>query len=113
MNTNLDNDVNQPVVIMSTAPDELIGKRIAHYLVEEGLAACVNLGQESLSMFMWKGSLEGEKEYALTIKTRAGRINHVFQRLSDLHPYEVPEFLVIPVHSGSQQYVDWIIQTTS
>lgn len=102
----------QPVLMLCTAPDQLLAKRIAHVLVEEGLAACVNLGAESLSMYMWQGVLEGETEVALTIKTRAARAQDVADRLVQLHPYDVPEILVIPVAGGSRDYLDWLQKHT-
>lgn len=102
----------QPVLILSTAPDTLLAKRIAHALVEEGLAACVNLGAESLSMYMWQGTLEGETEVALTIKTSAARAQDVAERLGQLHPYDVPEILVLPLQGGSRAYIDWLLEQT-
>lgn len=103
----------RPVMMWTTVADALLGKRIAHVLVEEGLAACVNLGAESLSMYMWQGVLEGATEITLTIKTTAGRVQDVASRLGDLHPYEVPEILVADVHGGSRAYLDWMCAQTA
>lgn len=103
---------DQPVVILSTAPDTLLAKHIAHYLVEEGLAACVNLSAESLSMYMWKGELHGTAEVALTIKTIGARVQDVANRLCELHLYEVPELLVLPVQGGSTAYINWLAENT-
>lgn len=100
------------VVILSNAPDPLLAKRIAHYLVEESLAACVNLGTPSLSMYMWEGKLEGAEETPLTIKTTRGRIRAVVERLKTLHPYEVPEILVLPVQGGLKTYLEWVREQT-
>lgn len=105
-------DANDAVLILSTAPDALLAKRIAHVLVEEGLAACVNLGAESLSMYMWQGVLEGATEVALTIKTRASRAQDVAERLGQLHPYEVPEILVVGPLGGSRAYLQWVSEQT-
>lgn len=101
------------VLMLSTAPDTLLAKRIAHMLVEEGLAACVNLGAESLSMYMWQGVLEGATEVALTIKTRASRVQDVANRLGQLHPYDVPEILVLGPLGGSKAYLQWLSDQTS
>ncbi|MEO6959794.1 MAG: divalent-cation tolerance protein CutA [Burkholderiaceae bacterium] len=100
------------VIVLSTAPDVLLAKRIAHILVEEGLAACVNLGAACLSMYMWKGKLEGAEEVPLTIKTTRMRLRELSMRLAQLHPYEVPEVLVVPVSGGSSKYLDWVRQRT-
>lgn len=105
-------DADHPVLMLSTAPDALLAKRIAHMLVEEGLAACVNLGAESLSMYMWQGQLEGTTEVSLTIKTRASRAQDVANRLGQLHPYEVPEILVIGPLGGSRAYLQWLSEQT-
>lgn len=100
------------VLMLSTAPDSLLAKRIAHVLVEEGLAACVNLGAESLSMYMWQGVLEGATEVALTIKTRASHASDVAHRLGQLHPYDVPEILVLGPLGGSGAYLQWLSDQT-
>lgn len=105
-------DVDDAVLMVSTAPDALLAKRIAHVLVEEGLAACVNLGAESLSMYMWQGVLEGATEVSLTIKTRASRAQDVANRLGQLHPYEVPEILVVGPLGGSRAYLQWVSEQT-
>lgn len=101
------------VVVLSNAPDLLLAKRIAHMLVEERLAACVNLGASVLSMYMWKGELEGAEEIPLVIKTTQAALPALTARLTELHPYEVPEILVLPVAGGARPYLDWVRQQTS
>ncbi|WP_280634392.1 divalent-cation tolerance protein CutA [Pollutimonas harenae] len=96
------------VVILSNAPDMLLAKRIAHVLVEEHLAACVNLGAQGLSMYMWQDELEGTEEIPITIKTTGFRAQALIERLMALHPYEVPEVLVLPVLGGSISYLEWV-----
>lgn len=96
------------VVVLSTAPDMLLAKRIAHILIEDYLAACVHLGAPGVSMYMWQGGLEGGEEVSMTIKTTAANLDALHARLCALHPYEVPEFLVLPVHAGSAAYLDWV-----
>ncbi|SRR5699024_12354900 len=103
---------DQTILIHSTAPDMQLAKRIAHILVEEGLAACVNLGAESLSMYMWQGVLEGATEVAMTIKTRAFRMQEITERLAELHPYEVPELLIQALDGGSRAYLEWLAEQT-
>ncbi|RTZ45815.1 divalent-cation tolerance protein CutA [Candidimonas sp. SYP-B2681] len=90
----------------------LLAKRIAHVLVEEHLAACVNLGTAGLSMYMWEGTLEGTEEIPLTMKTTSERAPALVARLLQLHPYEVPEVLVLPVSGGSTSYLDWVRSQT-
>lgn len=95
-------------VALSTAPDMLLAKRLAHLLVEEHLAACVNLGGPGVSMYMWQGKLEGTDEVSLTMKTTGARLQALADRLAELHPYELPELVVLPVFGGSVGYLDWV-----
>lgn len=101
------------VLVLSNAPDELLAKRIAHYVVEEGLVACANLGAASLSMYMWQGELQGETEVPLQFKTTARRVEALIQRLVSLHPYEVPEVIVVPVVAGLGSYIKWVQDETA
>lgn len=101
------------VVMLSTAPDLLLAKRIAHMLVEEHYAACVNLGAPVLSMYMWEGKLEGTEEVPITIKTTQERVPALISRLLELHPYDVPEVLVLPVIGGSSRYLEWVRDQSS
>ncbi len=96
------------VLVLSNAPDQLLAKRIAHMLVEEGLAACVNLGAAYLSMYMWEGRLESADEVPLTIKTTQAAVPALTARLAELHPYDVPEIVVIPVTGGAPSYLNWV-----
>jgi len=99
---------DEVVLVISNAPDLLLAKRIAHVLVEDGLAACVNLGAPMLSIYAWKGEIEGAEEIPLWIKTTAGRQDALIQALVRLHPYDVPEILAIPVAGGLPAYLDWV-----
>jgi len=99
---------DEVVVVLSNAPDLQLAKRIAHMLVEEYLAACVNLGAPGLSMYMWEGTLEGTEEVPMVMKTTRGQVPPLIERLRQLHPYEVPEVLVLPVLGGLQSYLEWV-----
>lgn len=103
----------QIVVVLSNAPDESLAKRIAHIVIEEGLAACVNLGRPSLSIYMWQGPLEGAEEVPLTFKTTGARVLALMERIKSLHPYDVPELLVLPVIAGLDSYIQWVKEQTS
>lgn len=103
---------NDIVIVLSNAPDLLLAKRIAHVLVEEHFAACVNLGAPGLSMYMWDDTLEGTEEIPLTMKTTLARAPALIARLTQLHPYEVPEVLVLPVFGGSASYLEWVRSQT-
>ncbi len=101
------------VLVYSNAPDELLAKRLAHYVVEEGLAACASLGTPALSMYMWQGELDSATETPLTFKTTARRVEGLIERLVQLHPYEVPEVLVVPVVAGLGSYIRWVQEETA
>ncbi len=103
-----DGAADDVVVVLSNAPDIQLAKRIAHMLVEEYLAACVNLGTPSLSMYMWEGKLEGADEVPMTMKTTRGQLPALIERLKQLHPYDVPEVLILPVLGGLQSYMEWV-----
>ena len=100
------------VVILSTAPDVLLAKRIAHVLVEEKLAACVQLTQPCLSIYEWGGEVQGGDEIGMVIKTSRAVANAAIDRLVQLHPYEVPEAIVVPVVGGYGDYLNWVSKQT-
>jgi periplasmic divalent cation tolerance protein len=93
---------------LSTAPDADTGARIARALVEERLAACVNLVPAVRSIYRWQGRVEDEAEVLLVIKTRAERVDALAARLRALHPYELPELVALPVVAGLAPYLDWV-----
>jgi len=103
---------DEVVLVLSNAPDLLLAKRIAHVLVEDGLAACVNLGAPSLSIYSWKGEIEGAEEIPVAIKTTWGRRQAVVAKLAEMHPYELPEILVTPVIDGLEPYLAWVREQT-
>lgn len=103
---------NDMVLVISNAPDFLLAKRIAHIVVEEGLAACVNLGAPMLSIYTWKGEVEGAEEVPMWLKTTVGRLDELMQAITRLHPYEVPEIIAVPVIAGAESYRDWVCEQT-
>ena len=96
------------VIVLTNAPDLLLAKRIAHLLIEEQLAACVNIGPQMLSVYGWKGDVEGAEEIPMMIKTTVDKQKAMIERLVSLHPYEVPEAIVLPVLDGYGPYLDWV-----
>jgi periplasmic divalent cation tolerance protein len=101
------------VLVISNAPDLLLAKRIAHVVVEEGLAACVNLGAPMLSIYAWKGEVEGADEVPMWFKTTAGRLDELMQKIARMHPYEVPEIIALPVTASAEPYRDWVREQTA
>src|SRR5262245_64574222 len=101
------------VLILTTVPDAEMGRRIARALVEERLAACVNVHGPMTSVYRWRGAVEEESELQLAIKTTSVRIDAVRRRVAELHSYELPEFLVLSVAGGSDRYLDWLRSETT
>jgi periplasmic divalent cation tolerance protein len=100
-----------PIVIaLTTCPDEPTATRIADALVGEELAACVNQLLGMRSTYRWQGKIQRDSEVLLVIKTLASQVEAVERRVIALHPYELPEFVVLPVSTGSVRYLDWIRQ---
>ena len=97
------------VLVLTTVPSDALGEALATALVTERLAACVNVGAAMTSIYRWKGSVERETERQLVIKTTSDRVTAVQQRIKELHPYDLPEFVVIEVSDGSDEYLKWII----
>ena len=81
---------------------------VARVLVEERLAACVNVLPAMTSIYRWQGTVQQEAEEQMVIKTTADRLGDLETRLRELHPYELPEFLVITADAGSEAYLKWV-----
>jgi len=88
-------------------------KEIAHKIVQEKLAACVNIIPEITSIYTWEGKLEEDNENLLIIKTRADLFEQLKERIKSMHSYEVPEIIFLPIKMGYEQYLDWIKESTS
>lgn len=101
------------VIVLTTVPADADGRALGRTLVEERLAACVNLLPPMESVFRWEGQVEEEREQQLVMKTSQARVAALWERLRELHPYEVPEFLVVPVLDGSDAYLRWVGDSTS
>ena len=106
--------MDQPyVIVLTTLGPDIDPSTIAMRLVEERLAACVNVLPEMESFFRWHGAVEREHERQLVIKTRAARLPELERRLHEMHPYDLPEFLVVPVVEGSEAYLRWMTNATT
>jgi periplasmic divalent cation tolerance protein len=97
------------LLCLTTCPDEASARAIADALVEERLAACVNRLAGVQSTYRWKGEVCREPEHMLLIKTTGGRLEAVKQRVLALHPYELPELIVVETASGHAAYLDWVV----
>ena len=98
---------NIVVFIMAASDDE--ARRIATSLVDERLAACVNILPGCHSVFRWEGEVQEEDEVLLIVKTRAAAFPALERRVQELHSYDVPEIVALPINRGAQSYLDWLV----
>jgi len=101
------------IVVLTTLPREADAAAIARALVEDRVAACVNVLPEMTSVYVWQGRIEQELERQLLIKTTEERLPALWTRLRQRHPYEVPEFLVLPVVDGNEAYLRWVAESVT
>ncbi len=97
------------VVILITAPSEESAETLARALVEERLAACVNLVPGVRSIYHWKGAIEDEREILCVVKTARDKVASLRARVLAMHPYQVPEILVLPVEASHPAYLEWLL----
>jgi periplasmic divalent cation tolerance protein len=105
--------VSDTVIVLTTVPSPDVGEQIGRALVDAGLAACVNVLPPMVSIYRWKGEVQRESECQLVIKTVGSRVDAVHASVSELHPYDMPEFLVLPVSGGDPAYLTWVSAESS
>jgi periplasmic divalent cation tolerance protein len=99
------------VFVMAGGEDE--AAKIARSLVDERIAACVNIVGPVRSLYRWRGEIEDEKEYLLIIKSRAQLFPKLERRVKELHSYEVPEVVAVAMSRVSKPYLDWLVDSTA
>jgi periplasmic divalent cation tolerance protein len=107
------NDTTNTLIVLCTCPDDAVAKSLSLHLVKAGLAACINRIPELSSVYMWEGELKEGTEVQLVIKTTLAAAPRLMAELLDLHPYELPEIIAVPITAGHQPYLDWIRETTT
>ncbi len=96
-------------IVLATAASSEEARALGRALVEEQLAACATLIPAVESIYRWKGKIESSSEVMLLLKTGVDQLAALETRLRQLHSYEVPEFLVLPIEMGSHTYLDWML----
>ncbi len=104
-------NVTDKIVVYVTTGKLSTAKKIARELVEQRLAACVNIVPKITSIYRWKNSLQADQEFLLIIKSRRSRFTDLRHCVETLHTYEVPEIIALPIVDGSANYLDWIEQS--
>jgi len=97
-------------IVLTTAGSADEAERIASALVEAKLAACVNIVSPITSVYRWKGLVRKEQEWLLLIKTTAAAFENVSKKIRELHSYDLPECIQIPIEAGSGEYLNWIAE---
>jgi periplasmic divalent cation tolerance protein len=101
-----------PLIILCTCPDPATAERIAETVVGERLAACVNIVPGLTSIYRWEGRMQRDAELLLLIKTRQAVYSLLEARIRELHPYQIPEIIALPIQTGLAAYLDWIVDHT-
>jgi periplasmic divalent cation tolerance protein len=101
------------VIVLTTLPSDAKNDAFGRTLVEERLAACVNLLPAMESVYRWEGEVERDTERQVIIKTVRDRVPALWDRIRELHPYETPEFVVLSIQDGSDAYLRWLGESTS
>ncbi len=104
----MNSDSSDYVVIFCTASAETEAEAIASALTEEKLAACVQILPSINSFYRWEGRVHNDREYLMMIKTVSQNLEAVKSRIIELHSYDVPEIIALPVAGGSEKYLGWI-----
>jgi len=100
------------MVVLVTCGSEEEAAKIANSLVEERLAACVNMISPVRSIYRWEGKIWDEKEWMLIIKTQKRSFEELEKKVKSLHSYSVPEVIALPIVEGSASYLKWLEETT-
>jgi periplasmic divalent cation tolerance protein len=100
------------VLVLTTLPADADAATLARTLVDARLAACVNILPPMTSIYRWRDGIEEDAERQIVIKTTRGRLTPLWERLRELHPYDVPEFVALPIVDGHEAYLRWISEST-
>jgi periplasmic divalent cation tolerance protein len=100
------------VIVLVTAPSDVVASALAEHVVAAGLVACVNIVPGIRSVYRWQGAVESATEQLLVMKTTAGRLAALQDAIAAAHPYDVPEIIALPVLGGLPAYLQWIVDET-
>ncbi len=98
-------------LVLVTAPDLMVARRLARAALKARLAACVNLVPEIESHYWWQGKIDKGAEVLLLLKTTTSQLRDLQTLMLQSHPYDTPEFVVLPLTRGNKRYLDWIAQS--
>jgi len=101
------------ILVISTLPDRDAAEKMAYFLIEQQLAACVNILPGVTSVYRWQGKVESANETILLIKTTMARYPALETAIKAQHPYELPEIIAVPINAGLPAYLAWVATETS
>ena len=101
------------IAIFVTADDVELARRIAEELVEHRLVACVNIVPGIESIYRWQGAIQRDREVLMIMKTSGHRFAEVEAKVKELHTYQVPEVIAVPIDRGSQEYLNWLQESVA
>lgn len=95
-------------IILCTCPEQKTAKDIAEQLISSQLAACVNIAPGISSIYQWQGKIEYSQEHLLIIKSHSSKYQNIENKIKQMHPYELPEIIAVPIELGLPEYLQWI-----
>ena len=101
------------LLVLTNLPDRAAAERLADALIEQRLAACINILAPCRSVYRWKGAVQHDEEHPMLVKTSAERYPELEAAIRAGHPYELPEIIAVPIERGLAAYLDWIVTETS
>lgn len=104
---------DESLVVLSTAPSDEVAEQLASFLVQEKLAACVNIVGGVRSLYWWEGAIQDDAEVLMICKTDAAHLDALTQALTTRHPYDCPEVVALPIVGGSADYLAWVGESLS
>ena len=102
----------KPHLVYMTAGDENEARRIGHALIEARLAACVNVIPGMRSLYRWQGEIQDDREVVIIAKTRESLVDALIAKVKELHSYDCPCIVALPIHAGNPAFLDWIVAET-
>ncbi len=103
----------EPVLILTNFPDKNSALALAEALIDQHLAACVNALSPCVSIYRWKDGIESAEEIPVLIKSQRQHYERIEQLIKMMHPYELPEVIMVPILSGLPAYLQWIVDETT
>ena len=100
-------------VVLTTVPDEAVARELVETLVRERHAACGNIIPGVASVFWWEGVVQHEDEVVIFLKTSRTQTAALMERAKEIHPYDVPELIALPVRTGDPSYLEWVLREAS